>query len=408
MREIDLAIVGDVAWNQDITPKRTAKSPGGAAYYSAVGAAHFSRDVGVVAKIGQDFDLNLLRRRGIDTTGVFVVPGGQTCEFVITQFRDNSRTFQANRGVSETVDTEIFPSSYLSARYVHLPTQLPEHSLAWLDFLKSHNSVSVDSFEAFVKQSPGLTLEMFRRASLIFTNETEIQAIRQFGEATVDKPMILKKGGRGACYIDSDETIMVSAPNVKSVETTGAGDVLAGAFLALRAQGVPIRSALEQAVQTASLSVTEFGVEHIPTREFMKKEPELIAAILIANEKGEIFLGRSLRFDNALIAPGGHLNEGETPEECAVREAKEEIGVDILDLQFLKTHESFAPEYRGRGARFLCHNFSARIADNNITLAQDEYSDYIFIEPEKALELPDLHPTARKIIEYYLEDLSKS
>jgi ribokinase len=407
MREIDVAIVGDIAWNHDITPQRKAKSPGGAAYYSAVGAARFSTDVGVVAKVGEDFDLNLLRRRQLDTMGVAVVPGQPTCEFVITQFSDNSRTFQANRGVSETVDTGIFPSSYLSARYVHLPTQLPEHSLAWLDFLKSHDSVSVDSFEAFVKQSPGLTLEMFRQASLIFTNEAEIQMLRQFGEVTVNKPMIIKRGSEGACYIDGTNTIMVPAPKVRAVETTGAGDVLAGAYLALRAQSVPIESALEQAAQTASLSVTEFGVEHIPTREFMHKKPELITAILIVNEKGQVFLGRAPKFNNALIAPGGHFNDGETPEECATREAKEEIGVNVTDLKFLKTHEAFTPEYKGRGARFICHNFSARITDSNITLARDEYSDYIFIEPKKALDLPDLHPTARKIIEYYLETSSR-
>lgn len=32
--------------------------------------------------------------------------------------------------------------------------------------------------------------------------------------------------------------------------------------------------------------------------------------------------------------PGGHLEYGESPEECAIREAEKEVGVSITDLTF--------------------------------------------------------------------------
>ncbi|HEX2994245.1 MAG TPA: NUDIX domain-containing protein [Anaerolineales bacterium] len=32
--------------------------------------------------------------------------------------------------------------------------------------------------------------------------------------------------------------------------------------------------------------------------------------------------------------PGGHLDFGETPEQCAVREVKEEVGLDVRDIRF--------------------------------------------------------------------------
>ena len=83
MREIDLAIVGDIAWNKDITPQGQRTSPGGAAYYSAAGASHFSEKVGVVGRIGEDFDLSLLQKRHIDVEGVIVVPEEETCRFVL-------------------------------------------------------------------------------------------------------------------------------------------------------------------------------------------------------------------------------------------------------------------------------------------------------------------------------------
>lgn len=403
MREIDVAIIGDIAWNRDITPQRQSVSPGGAVYYSAVGAARFSENIGAVAKVGEDFDLSLLLRRKIDISGIKVVPGGQTCQFVLTQYRDNTRDFEAQRNVAATVETGILPNTYLSARYIHLPTQLPTHSLTWLDFLANHQGVSVDSFEPFVAQYPELTREMFRRASMIFTNEAEIQTLRQFGDIAFDKPVIIKRGKDGAFYSNGEETLMVPAPNTKAIETSGAGDVLAGAFLAQRAQGIPVRAALEEAVRVASLSVTEFGVEHVPTKEFMDKKPEVVTAILILNDKGEIFLGKARKFNNTWIVPGGHFEEDETPEQCALREAKEEVGVEVSNLKLLKTHESFAPEYKGKGARFLCHNFVAHMTGRDVTLAKDEYTNYLFVTPEDALTLPDLHPTARTIIGYYLE-----
>jgi len=45
--------------------------------------------------------------------------------------------------------------------------------------------------------------------------------------------------------------------------------------------------------------------------------------------------------------PGGHLDIGESPEECAVREVREEVGVDIGDVRFLGvTNDVFEVEQR--------------------------------------------------------------
>ena len=43
--------------------------------------------------------------------------------------------------------------------------------------------------------------------------------------------------------------------------------------------------------------------------------------------------------------PGGHLEFGETPEQCAIRETKEETGVDVVDPQFVAiTNDIFESE----------------------------------------------------------------
>jgi 8-oxo-dGTP diphosphatase len=69
-----------------------------------------------------------------------------------------------------------------------------------------------------------------------------------------------------------------------------------------------------------------------------------IAAIILENDKGEFLL--YLR-DNKPDIPfpgywdliGGHLEEGETPEQALVREVKEELDIDLKDYSFYKKYE---------------------------------------------------------------------
>lgn len=98
---------------------------------------------------------------------------------------------------------------------------------------------------------------------MVFLNEEELRILQQFGELSVFVPVILTKGPLGAVYIEGETIIDVPAPRVNAIDTTGAGDILAGVFLAQRAQNIPIEIALERAVQIASQSTTQFGIEHI-------------------------------------------------------------------------------------------------------------------------------------------------
>lgn len=267
MKEVDISIIGDIAWNHDITPTKDQTSVGGAAYYSAVGASCFSDQIGIVARVGGDFNLDCLIQKKINIDGVKVIPDEKTCRFEVIQHQDGSREFESFRGVAGIVDTSIFPNNYFSSKFIHLSTQHPNHAITWLNMFSNHKNVSVDSFELFVKEFPDLTRQMFQKADIIFTNESEWQVMQQFGNDFINKPIIIKRGKDGAIYKNRDEIFIIPAPKVTAVDFSGAGDVLAGAFLALRAQGVSIETALKKAIGLASYSVTEFGVEHI----FLKK-----------------------------------------------------------------------------------------------------------------------------------------
>jgi ADP-ribose pyrophosphatase YjhB (NUDIX family) len=79
---------------------------------------------------------------------------------------------------------------------------------------------------------------------------------------------------------------------------------------------------------------------------------ETAAAVAIFDEEGRILLVR----ERELWAyPGGRLEPGETPEQAAAREAKEEAGIDIAIGERLCT--------RSWDDGFVLHVFAATIDD---------------------------------------------
>lgn len=64
------------------------------------------------------------------------------------------------------------------------------------------------------------------------------------------------------------------------------------------------------------------------------------ARAIIIDENGLMVLYREKRKDGELInsyyaLPGGHVDKGETLEECVIRELKEELNIDIEIIKYL-------------------------------------------------------------------------
>ena len=69
-----------------------------------------------------------------------------------------------------------------------------------------------------------------------------------------------------------------------------------------------------------------------------------IAAIIFENDKGEILLylrdnKPEIPFPDYWDLIGGHVEEGETPEDALVREVKEELDIDLKEYSFFKIYE---------------------------------------------------------------------
>lgn len=262
---VGLVIIGHLAHNEDRTSSGVRVSTGGAAYYCAVGSSVIApATIGIVSCVGPDFNLRTLRRLGVQVDGVTMDASGYTARFTITQMQDGSRTFDANWGVASSVCVDTYPDRFMHTCHVHIATAPPWQQVEWIQrcrLLPSRPTISIDTFEHFARISPEECRQAIAMADMIFANEEEAMQL-EMGDSLPGKALILKRGPHGARYSSGSTTFDVPAPSVPAVETTGAGDLLAGAFLSLRTQGVSAAQALREAVELASASVRDFGVDH--------------------------------------------------------------------------------------------------------------------------------------------------
>ncbi|HEX6119044.1 MAG TPA: PfkB family carbohydrate kinase [Dongiaceae bacterium] len=83
------------------------------------------------------------------------------------------------------------------------------------------------------------------------------QAIQDGGVATV----IVTLGADGAVLIAGEAPIRFPAPRVAAVDSVGAGDVFCGALAACHARDMAIATAIQIAIEAASLAVTRRGTQ---------------------------------------------------------------------------------------------------------------------------------------------------
>jgi sugar/nucleoside kinase (ribokinase family) len=260
----ELVVVGHVGTSIVHAGAISWTSAGGSGYaVAATAGALIGGRVGLVAAVGTDYDLAPLRDRQVDLDGVTELPG-PSAKLRVREFNDGSRSFSAELGVAAAVRTATWPARYLDANYIHLGTAPPEQQLTWLEYLRERSCrahISADMFEHYVATYPTASREVCDGVDLIFMNQAEYDGLYGDAQLPVPKaPLIVKRGPSGARLIVDGHPQEVEAPVPQFVDPTGGGEVLAGVFLALRADGLPERRALRYAVRAAAACVADYGV----------------------------------------------------------------------------------------------------------------------------------------------------
>jgi nucleoside triphosphatase len=129
--------------------------------------------------------------------------------------------------------------------------------------------------------------------------------------------------------------------------------------------------------------------------------PAPTVGVFIFNSNGELLLLQSHKWPGRSVVPGGHVELGETLEQAAVREAKEETGLDVYDLEFICFQECIYDPAFWKPRHFIFFDYAAKTDSLDVQL-NDEAEGYRWVKLDETLDLPPDSYT-RYAIEKYLE-----
>lgn len=127
--------------------------------------------------------------------------------------------------------------------------------------------------------------------------------------------------------------------------------------------------------------------------------PRLSPAVMVLVRDGEkLLLARSPHFKPGVFsALAGFVEPGETLEECAVREVREEVGIEIANLRYFASQPWPFPNS-------LMIAFFADYAGGTITPEPGEIEDAGWFLPDALPLLPDPVSISRRLIDAALAD----
>jgi Sugar kinases, ribokinase family len=233
---------------------------------ATVGKDHFG-ELTVRKLEHEDIDISGVRKIDEDTTLAFVSIGESA-----------KPEFSFFRGADQKISKEQISDDQEVIHIGSLPLTRQQSAKNILDTLeKTDSKVSFDPNlrqELADREYLRTLKKVINHTDIIFAAEEEIselggveQLLKQVNE------IVVTKGQAGAEVVTQYETYSVEPPKVEVKDTTGAGDALAGAFLAFRDEG--IETALEKAVHAASLSVRKKGaMTALPNYEELKSSME--------------------------------------------------------------------------------------------------------------------------------------
>jgi len=260
---------------------KTKQTSGGSAANTLYAASCFGAKTYYSCKTSDDasgqFFINDMKAANVEcssNTSGSSLPTG-TCLVMVTP--DAERTMNTYLAISETLSaTELNQEAISASEYFYIEGYLATSetgraaaiegkALAEKHGLKTVLTLSDPAMVNFFK--PQLTEMLGKGVDLLFCNEEEAIAwsdtdsLQDAAEAlkNITKSFAITLGSRGALVFDGKQTFNIAAKTIKAIDSNGAGDIFAGAFLYGISSGWDFEKSGKLASAAAANVVSQYG-----------------------------------------------------------------------------------------------------------------------------------------------------
>lgn len=294
----DLVVLGDVnpdliLRGGDVVPAfgqaehlvdEATMTVGGSGAITACAAVRLGLRVAMCGVVGADpfgaFMREELETRGVDTRGIAVDVHRPTGISVVLSTRED-RAILTSTGTIGDLRRELLDDDLLAdARHVHVSSYFLQPGLAadlpalFAEVRGRGAGTSVDpNWDPSGVWDGGL-LDLLRVTDVLLPNAMEATRLARTSDleaaaralARQGDVVVVKDGGNGALAAVGSDVVRVAAPDVRPVDTTGAGDAFDAGLIAGLLAGRDLAAALRIANVTGALTTQAAGgVDAVPT-----------------------------------------------------------------------------------------------------------------------------------------------
>lgn len=257
------------------------RAGGGSAANTIVSISQLGGDTFYACKVANDesgdFYMKDLAAAGVATNLDQMKDEGVTGKCLVMVTEDAERTMNTFLGItsdfsiSDLYEEELIQSEYIYIEGYLVTSDVSRHAAIHARKVAKENNVKT----AFTFSDPAMVTYFKDGVSeiigdgvdVLFSNEEE--ALTYTGKDTIEEAivelskitnkLVLTHGSKGAKVINSENTVTIDPVKVEAIDTNGAGDMFAGAFMYGLLNGMTDEQAGNLASESAANIVTVYG-----------------------------------------------------------------------------------------------------------------------------------------------------
>lgn len=262
--------------------KLEKRAGGGSAANTVVTAAQYGADTFYCCKVGDDdfgeFYKHDLAEAGVDHALREQNDSGETGKCIVMVSEDADRTMNTYLGITETLSrSQVVADAIANSEYYYIEGHLMYSEAAVEAIIEGKNIARNNDVKVALTVSDPAVVKYVKPnlekvigedgVDLLFCNQEEAT---DFGGGSIDEGiamlrhhsnlLVVTRGEKGATvYCKENGEINIAPHKVKAIDTTGAGDTFAGAFLYGLTHGMSAEKSGQLANRTAAECVANFG-----------------------------------------------------------------------------------------------------------------------------------------------------